>query len=168
MADYKKLVPFILAKEGGFVDDKDDLGGATMKGVTFATFQYYMGKNKTIADLKNITNDQWMVIFKQGFWNNWRADDIDDHSVANILVDWVWASGANGIKWPQAMLGLVVDGIVGQNTLLAVNMENPKELFDKVRADRLRYIEYICKRRPQNMKFRRGWINRVNTLEYGK
>ena len=63
MADYRRLVPFILKKEGGFVDDPDDLGGATNKGVTFATFQYYMGKNKTIDDLKHITDDQWMVIF---------------------------------------------------------------------------------------------------------
>lgn len=32
MADYRKLKPFILKWEGGYVNDKDDLGGATNKG----------------------------------------------------------------------------------------------------------------------------------------
>lgn len=168
MADYRKLVPFILKKEGGFANKKNDLGGATMKGVTFATFQYYMGKNKTIEDLKNITNDQWMVIFRQGYWNRWHADNIDNQSVANILVDWVWASGSWGIKRPQAMLGLAVDGIVGENTLLAVNMENPEELFNRIKADRLAYIDYICEVRKENLEFKKGWINRVNSIQYEK
>ena len=36
MADVKKLAPFILKWEGGFVNDPDDLGGATNMGVTIA------------------------------------------------------------------------------------------------------------------------------------
>lgn len=38
MADIKVLVPFILSWEGGFVNDPDDKGGATNKGVTIATW----------------------------------------------------------------------------------------------------------------------------------
>lgn len=34
MAIANKLVPFILQWEGGFVNDPDDLGGATNKGIT--------------------------------------------------------------------------------------------------------------------------------------
>ena len=33
---------------------------------------------------------------------------------ANTLVDWLWCSGAWGIKIPQKILGLKVDGIVGE------------------------------------------------------
>ena len=36
MADVRKLAPFILKWEGGFVNDPDDLGGATNMGVTIA------------------------------------------------------------------------------------------------------------------------------------
>lgn len=32
MTDIRKLAPFILKWEGGFVDDPDDLGGATNMG----------------------------------------------------------------------------------------------------------------------------------------
>jgi len=41
MADVKKLAPFILKWEGGFVNDPDDLGGATNMGVTMATYKVY-------------------------------------------------------------------------------------------------------------------------------
>lgn len=37
MADVRKLKPFILKREGGFVDDPADLGGATNKGVTIGS-----------------------------------------------------------------------------------------------------------------------------------
>lgn len=41
MAQVEKLTPFILKWEGGFVNDPDDLGGATNMGVTFGTYQTY-------------------------------------------------------------------------------------------------------------------------------
>ena len=44
MANVEKLVPFILKWEGGFVNDPDDLGGATNKGVTLATYTQYCRK----------------------------------------------------------------------------------------------------------------------------
>ena len=34
MANVNKLKPFILKCEGGFVNDPDDLGGATNRGIT--------------------------------------------------------------------------------------------------------------------------------------
>ena len=39
MADVRKLAPFILKWEGGFVNDPDDLGGATNMGVTIGTWK---------------------------------------------------------------------------------------------------------------------------------
>ena len=44
MADVKKLAPFILKWEGGFVNDPDDLGGATNMGVTIGTYEAYCRK----------------------------------------------------------------------------------------------------------------------------
>ena len=38
MADVKLLVPFILRWEGGFDNYPNDLGGATNRGVNFATY----------------------------------------------------------------------------------------------------------------------------------
>lgn len=44
MTDIRKLAPFILKWEGGFVDDPDDLGGATNMGVTIGTYEAYCRK----------------------------------------------------------------------------------------------------------------------------
>ena len=167
MADYRKLKPFILKWEGGYVNDKDDLGGATNKGVTLATFRSVYGQGKTANDLRNMTDQQWETIFKKHFWDKWRADEIEDQSVANILVDWLWASGSYGIKIPQRMLGVSVDGIVGAKTIAAVNAKDGKQFFKEIRQERVDFVDRICTSRPQNKKFRKGWLNRINSLKYG-
>lgn len=167
MADYKKLKPFILRWEGGFVNDKDDLGGATNKGITIATFRSVYGQNKTASDLRAMTDEQWTHIFKKFYWDKWRADEIRDQSVANILVDWVWASGAYGIKIPQSMLRVTIDGIVGAKTIAAVNAKDGKTFFDEIKKERIAFIDRICNSRPQNKKFKKGWLNRINSLKYG-
>ena len=166
MADYRKLKPFILKWEGGYVNDKDDLGGATNKGVTLATFRSVYGQGKTANDLRNMTDQQWETIFKKHFWDKWRADEIEDQSVANILVDWLWASGSYGIKIPQRVLGVTVDGIVGAKTIAAVNAKDGKSFFKEIRQERVDFIDRICTSRPQNKKFRKGWLNRINALKY--
>ena len=64
MADYKILKPFILKWEGGFVNDPNDFGGATYKGITLATFRAVFGSGKTVADLKKMSGAQWGLVFK--------------------------------------------------------------------------------------------------------
>lgn len=170
MADYRQLRPLILKYEGGFVNDPNDLGGATNKGVTFATFKAYCKshglKSPTIQDLKNISDTAWNAIFKTMYWDKWKADEIRNQSVANMLVDWYWCSGSYGIKIPQSVLGLTVDGIVGEKTIAAVNSKVPKYLFAKLRQARLDFIDRICKSRPQNKKYRNGWIIRINGIKF--
>lgn len=170
MAQASKLVPFILRWEGGFVNDPDDLGGATNKGITMATFADYRKKRgqtvPTIDDLKNISDADWHEIFKTLYWDRWKADEIKSQAVANILVDWVWASGVHGIKRPQRILGVTVDGLVGTKTLSYLNAADPKRLFEAIKADRIKFIDEICKVRPKNEKYRKGWLNRINAITY--
>lgn len=165
-----KLVPFILKWEGGFVDDPDDLGGATNRGVTIGTYATYCKKKgypaPTVERLKNLSEKDWAEILKTMYWDRWKADEIKSQSVANILVDWVWASGVNGIKIPQKVLGVTADGIVGAKTLAALNARNPKELFEEIKEARVQFIEDICRKRPANNKFKKGWLNRINSLQY--
>lgn len=166
MADYRKLKPFILRWEGGYINDQADLGKQTNKGVTLSTYRSVFGKNKTVSDLKKITYEQWEFIFKKFYWDKWKADDIKDQNVANILVDWIWCSGSYGIKIPQRVLGVSVDGIVGSKTIAAINARDGRELFDTIKQERKDFIDRICQARPQNRKFKNGWMNRINSLAY--
>lgn len=170
MANSSKLVPFILQWEGGFVNDPDDLGGATNKGITIGAFTEYKKrkgqKAPTVTDLKNISDAEWYDVFKSLYWDRWKADEIKNQSVANILVDWVWASGSHGIKRPQRLLGIKADGIVGKQTIAALNAMDAATLFKMIKDDRAKFIDEICKARPKNEKYRKGWMNRINAICY--
>lgn len=52
MAEHK-LAPFILKWEGGFINDPDDLGGATNMGVTIGTYETYCRKATQSLRLKD-------------------------------------------------------------------------------------------------------------------
>lgn len=173
MADIKKLAPKIAKWEGGFVNHKYDRGGATNKGVTMATFKQYRKANKlpvpSVDDLKNISDTEWMDVLKTYYWNRWRADEITNQSIANLLVDWLWGSGVYGIKYPQQVLGVVVDGIVGKKTLDAINNYlDQEELFYKLWNRRKQHFEGIVRNNPTQKVFLKGWLNRLNDFGYEK
>jgi lysozyme family protein len=141
-----------------------------MCGVILSTYRTYC-KNKGlptpgIKELKAIPFAQWREIAKAMFWDKWQADKIASQAVANILVDWVWASGKYGITLPQKLLGVAADGIVGPKTLAALNAREPRALFAQLRQARINFIENICAKRPANKKFRRGWLNRLDGITY--
>lgn len=167
MAIAKLLMPFILRWEGGFVNDPLDRGGATNKGITIGTFRSFYGKDATVEQLKSITDEQWLHIFKVGYWNPWKADEISNQSIANIVVDWAWASGpVTSIKQVQSILGVSVDGVVGPKTLSAVNSADQHALFSDIHASRLKFVEDIVRRNPTQARFLKGWKNRINDIKF--
>ena len=168
MADKNKLIPIIKRWEGGYGELKNDKGGATNSGVTIAVFQSVYGKNKTKNDLKKMTDEQWDYIFTKLFWNKWKADEIKNQSIANILVDWCWMSGNIGVKKVQELFGLKVDGIVGSKTLGKINSVDGEWLFKRIWEMRLNYYNKIVKNNPSQKVFLKGWMNRLNYFKFQK
>lgn len=74
MASFDKYAPTLKKWEGGFVNDPDDAGGATMMGVTLATYRKWYGAGKSVSDLKNMSYDEWRTIMKGGYWDKCKAD----------------------------------------------------------------------------------------------
>lgn len=173
MADIRKLAPLILKWEGLFVHDPADAGGPTHMGVTLKRLiESEFDKNKdglvNIADLKALNEHDVIYCFlKPFYWDRWQADHIRNQSIANLLVDWVWMSGKAGINIPQKVLGVKVDGMVGNQTLQAVNEHpNPELLYEKLKSERKSFIERICNARPANNRFRKGWLNRLADFKF--
>lgn len=171
MAKIEPLGKFILSWEGGYVNDPADSGGATNKGVTLKTWQT-QGWDKNhdgkidVKDLKLISDADAMAIMKKNYWDRWKADLIDSQAIANILVDWVWGSGVWGIKIPQDMLGCEADGVVGPKTLAALRRQNPAMFFNRLKQRRKQYLYDICKSRPAKKKFLKGWLRRLDSINY--
>jgi lysozyme family protein len=165
MATYTKVIKKILKWEGGFANIPGDTGGATNKGVTLATYRRFFGNEKNCKDLKEITQAEWDYIFKKGFWDRWKADEIKNQSIAELVVDWCWTSGVWGIKLPQRVLGVKDDGVVGPKTLAAINdYEDQEELFNKLWNRRKKHFQDIAK--GGKAKFLGGWLNRLNDFKY--
>lgn len=172
MADITILAPFIRRWEGGFVDDPDDRGGATNMGVTLATWQK-CGYDKNhdghidATDIKLLSPDDFIYVLRK-YWNTWKADQIKNQSIANILVDWVWLSGRWGVTIPQGLLSTKHDGIVGPGTIACINSHDPETLFKMIQLARENFIFNIVKRDPKQRKFYKGWMLRLSKLKFSK
>ncbi len=183
MAKVEILAPYIKKWEGGFVNDPTDRGGATNKGVTLSTYTQYCKRKgyprPTVDRLRRLTDAEWLDILKSLYWDRWQADRIESQCVANILVDWVWGSGAYGITIPQRLLGVRCDGVVGDVTLGALNSRG-SAFFERLYAARVQYLHDITNSsvrryearlgrkaterellRYTNKRFLKGWLNRL-------
>lgn len=170
MAKIDPLIPIEFKVEGGKVNNSHDKGGATNMGVTLVTWksQGYDkdGDGDIDADDLNLINHSDVVGLLQKRWDMWKADQIKNQSIANILVDWVWNSGAWGIKKPQIALGLNSDGVVGPQTLAAINSGDQSEIFKKIWMARKKFFDDICANDHTQLTFHVGWINRLNSFKF--
>ena len=174
MAKIEILAPFILSWEGGYNKVKGDKGGATNKGVTLATWRRY-GYDKDGNDVINerdvmlITEyDAVYEIMKPVYWDKWQADRIECQAIANLVVDWYWNSGVYGIKLPQKILGVAMDGQVGPRTLAAINGHPDKrQLFRDLWNERKAYFKRLAAN-PTQRKFLAGWLNRLNSIGWDR
>ena len=170
MAEIKKLSPIVAKWEAGFVNNPNDKGGATNMGITIGTWRQ-IGYDKDgdgdidVQDIRLLDERDFACVLKV-YWNRWSANNVVNQSVANILVDWVFTSGAWGIKIPQRILGIKQDGVVGSATLKAINSANQKELFNKIFEARKKFFNDIVNNNPSQKVFIKGWLNRLNDFKF--
>jgi len=105
---------------------------------------------------------QSLTMLKNYYWDRWRAEEILNQELAEILVDWTWCSGKWGIVIPQRMLGVNADGIVGPVTVQKVNSVDSDRFRMQVYHARVAFILNIIANDPSQKRFERGWLNRLN------
>lgn len=170
----------IVAREGGFVNDPDDPGGATKHGVTLGTLQRLgidlTGDRKTdTADVKALTRDRAVQIFVDDYFTRPRLADLPEALQPSVFDMYVNA-GANAIKILQSLLNemgfdLQVDGALGPQTVAAAHqaaVRDPQLLADAYGIARRNYYYRLADTRPRSRKFARtrdggkgGWILRA-------
>lgn len=112
-------LPVILASEGGWSDNPADPGGATMKGITLATYQRYV-PDATADDLRNIPDDEVELIYEDGYWKPIDGDSLPD-GVDLVTFDFAVNAGPRrAATMLQQAVGVAADGVIGPITLAAV------------------------------------------------
>lgn len=185
MANYINAYNITLKHEGGYVNDPDDNGGETYRGIARKFFPNWIGWaqiDKLKSEGKKLNSEEVRAIleypvqnfYKQNFWDVISGDLIKDQLIAEELFDTGVNQGiATAVKYLQEALNLLnrnqvnykditVDGKFGPATLGALNgFAEGKILYNLINIlQGERYIE-ICRKNPVQEKFMRGWLSRV-------
>ena len=170
----------IVTREGGYVNDPDDLGGVTNYGVTVHTMRR-LGLDLTkdgvvdANDVRVLTRAHAVSIFVEHYFRGPRIDRLPVPLQASVFDMYVNA-GANAVKILQRLLvdmriTVTIDGVIGPRTIAAAKqaMEAaPDHMVDAYGIARRNYYYDLAARRPQSRKYARrrdggkgGWIKRA-------
>ncbi len=176
----RRIAKEIVAREGGYVNDPDDPGGATNFGVTLGTMQRLGldldGDGRvTEADVRRLSRAQAVQIFTTHYFLRPRIAELPPALHATVFDMYVNA-GANAVKILQRLLvdmrqEVAVDGIIGPQTIAAAARAQaaaPDHLADAYGIARRNYYFDLADRRPASRKYARrrdggkgGWIRRA-------
>jgi lysozyme family protein len=153
---FDEAFDILLKHEGGFVNHKDDPGGATRFGVTEAVARRagYRG------DMRDLPLDLAKRIYKDLYWDTVRADELPP-AVRYAVFDGAVNSGpVQSIKWLQRAVGARDDGILGPVTMGLVRDTNQEKLLRVLLGQRLSFMASLS----NWPAFGRGWARRIADL----
>ena len=155
--NYDKCLETILHHEGGYVNHPKDPGGETNLGVTKRVYQEHGGTK----DMKDLLVEDVAPIYKKGYWDKMKCDDIPSGLDLCLFDFGVNAGPGRAAKFLQQMIGTTVDGGIGPNTLAKLEeyiRENGEhEAVNKYQEMRQKYYEQLS----TFATFGRGWTRRV-------
>jgi lysozyme family protein len=156
-ASFDAALARVLAHEGGYSDHPSDPGGPTKFGITIAVYRRYVKRNATAADIKAMPVEDAKAIYRSGYWDALRCDDLPA-GVDYAVFDYGVNSGiARSTKALQRILGVKADGVLGPLTIAAVTKRNPRRLINAICDERLRFLRSL---RTWPV-FGKGWTRRV-------
>ncbi len=180
MPTVSEIADAILEREGGYVNDPDDPGGATNFGVTIHTMRR-LGLDLDgdgdvdAADVRRLTKGQARDIFIKHYFHDPGISGLPATLHATVF-DMQVNSGTNAVKILQRLFRKMgfevgVDGKIGPQTLRvarAAAEAAPDHLADAYGIERRNYYYALADRRAASRKYARrrdggkgGWIRRA-------
>ncbi len=180
MTSVKDIATEIVAREGGFVNDPDDPGGATNHGVTIHTMRRLgIDVNRDtridVADVRALTRAQAVDIYLEHYFKRPGIAALPEVLQASVF-DMHVNAGGNAVKILQRLLSDMgypcdADGAIGAQTIRAAQMAYdaaPTHLADAYGIARRNYYYALADGRPASRKYARrrdggkgGWITRA-------
>ena len=155
MSDFKTAILLTLVHEGGYVNNPDDPGGETNMGISKRQFPD--------LDIKNLTQDQAVEIYREGYWKELYSQ-IESQTIVNKLFDLGVLFGVGtAVGILQLTLGITVDHTFGPDTLQAINDADETSLLASYKANLMTHVFNIATANPAERQFLKGWSNRINS-----
>ena len=176
MAEFKISFQKTLTHEGGHVNDPDDLGKETYKGISRANHKNWSGwscidKYKANSGFPSILDKdielqkQVELFYLYEFWLPLKADQIQNQISADSIFDFAVNSGIKTtVLIVQSVIGTKADGIIGEKTLQKLNSLDFGYFQPAFTVAKISHYLAIIKKRPTNKKYLYGWI--IRALEY--
>ena len=159
--NFDKSLALILKHEGLYIDHPQDPGGATMKGITLATFTDFKGRAMSKEELRAISDADVRAIYKSRYWDAVRADELKP-GVDLLAFDMAVNKGAGrAAKLMQRAAGVPEDGALGPKSMAAINALDAADFIAKVSEARRDFYKSL-KTFPT---FGKGWLRRVDETE---
>jgi lysozyme family protein len=181
MSTFEEAIPHILKHEGGYVNHVNDTGGATNYGVSL---RFLKGIGEigdfngdgvvNIEDIKAMTVDDAAEVYRSQWWDKYRYGRINDQTIATKVLDLSVNMGASRAHKLLQMalnkafgLRLVVDGVIGPNTISVINAiedDTEQKLLTAYCDCAWGFYQAIIRNNPSQKVFERGWKNRAYAL----
>lgn len=159
--NFKSALTDVLVLEGGKVDDPNDPGGRTNRGVTQRVYDAWRRNRKLpVRDVWLITASEVADIYRQQYWLKIQGDSLPDGVDLAVFDGAVNSGPARSVMWLQAALGSVkVDGVLGEATLAAVRAHPDHDaLISEICALRMKFLRAL----KTFARFGKGWTRRVD------
>lgn len=157
MADFSKAIDFVLANEGGYVNNPADPGGETNFGISRRQYP--------ALDIKDLTREEAVTIYERDYW---KFDDVASQRVATKVFDACVNMGpSQAVRLLQLALGgiqagpVIADGKFGPETIEHANAADEEKLIDEFKA---RLAKFYCDEALQGTGkdgFLLGWLRRA-------
>ena len=120
--------------------------------------------------MRNLTKDFAKNIYLKKYYLGNKLDKILNDKVELYIFDWAVNSGRRGIKKAQIVANkfgasLIVDGIIGNKTLEAINSINPEAFLKEYHEMQRTFYKNLAAKDRTQEDFLKGWLNRVEIKE---
>lgn len=188
MAKFDIAYKITYEKEGGYINHPNDKGGETIFGISrnfhpnwsgwqmvdqakwFCTEKE--GSKEWENELTGLCKTNEGIVrlkldfFKSLFWNPLQLDLITSQKIANALFDAsVNHDPKDSARMAQEALGIKVDGIVGNQTITALNSAVESKFLNSLYSIRRKYYYDIVKKNPSQQVFLNGWLARLESFK---
>lgn len=139
---FGECLAFVLKYEGGYVNDPDDRGGATNKGVTQRTYDAWRkGEGKSAQSVKDIADEEVRALYETRYWQECACNVVPQPGDALVFDSAVNCGPGNALTWLK---------LAGHDW----------HFYCALREAHYRALA----QKPTQAKFLKGWLNRLTAL----